>query len=132
MKILYASGEAAPFAVSGGLGDVMGALPAAVFDLLGEGNEVSVILPLYASVLPAYREKMEVECDLTFSLSWRRTGCRIYRLVEGGVTYLFVENHYYFDRPRMYGEMDDGERFAFFSRAVIEFMLQKNRVPKEE
>lgn len=129
MKILYASGEAAPFAVSGGLGDVMGALPAAVSSLLGEGNEVSVILPLYASVLPLYREKMEVECDLSFSLSWRRTGCRIYRLVWGGVTYLFVENHYYFDRPRMYGEMDDGERFAFFSRAVIEFMLQKSRVP---
>lgn len=129
MKILYATGEAAPFAVSGGLGDVMGALPAAVSKLLGEGNEVSVILPLYASVSSAFRDEMEVECDLSFSLSWRRTGCRIYRLEEKGVTYLFVENHYYFDRSRLYGEMDDGERFAFFSRAVIEYMLQKSRVP---
>ena len=120
MKILYATSEANPFAASGGLGDVMGALPAAVSHLLGEGNEVCVILPLYASVAPAFREEMEVECDLVFSLSWRRTGCRIYRLAKDGVDYLFVENHYYFDRPRMYGEMDDGERFAFFSRAGIE------------
>ena len=129
MKVLYVTSEAAPFAASGGLGDVMGALPAAVKKELGEGNEVSVILPLYSAMKECYREKMEVYCDISFSLSWRKTGCRVYRLLWNGVSYYFVENHYYFDRASLYGDFDDGERFAFFSRAVIEFMLQKGQVP---
>ena len=126
MKILYVTSEANPFAASGGLGDVMGALPAAV---AAGGHECSVILPLYDSVKPIHREKLELVLDMSFNLSWRRTGASIYKLSHNGVTYYFVENHYYFERGRLYGEFDDAERFAFFSRAVIEFMLHSGNIP---
>ena len=78
---------------------------------------------------PEYRERLKKTVDLSFKLSWRNTGASIYELEDGGVTYYFVENHYYFDRGRLYGEFDDGERFAFFSTAVIEFMLKTGFVP---
>lgn len=126
MKILYVTSEANPFAASGGLGDVMGALPAAV---AAEGHDCGVILPLYDSVKPIYREKMELVLDMTFDLAWRHTGASVYKLSHNGVTYYFVENHYYFERGRLYGEFDDAERFAFFSRAVIEFMLHSGITP---
>ena len=126
MKILYATSEAAPFAASGGLGDVMGALPQAVAK---SGAEVSVIMPLYATMKTEYRERLELVIDLAFNLSWRRTGASVYKLTEGGVTYYFVENQYYFGRLKLYGEFDDGERFAFFSRAVGEYMLQSGNIP---
>ena len=77
MKILYVTSEANPFVASGGLGDVMGALPAAVAGI--EGNECSVILPLYDSVKPQYREKLELVLDMSFNLSWRQTGASIYK-----------------------------------------------------
>ncbi len=126
MKILYVTSEAGPYAASGGLGDVMGALPRAIAE---KGNEVEVILPLYNTIKPAFREKMELVCDVPFKLSWRETGASIYKLLNNGVTYYFVENHYYFDRGRLYGEFDDAERFAFFSRAVVEFMLYMGNIP---
>ena len=126
MKILYVTSEAGPFAASGGLGDVMGALPAAVCEC---GHEVEVILPLYNTVKPEHRERMEFVCDITFRLSWRQTGATVYKLSHRGVTYFFIENHYYFDRGRLYGEFDDGERFAFFSRAVVEYMLATGDIP---
>ncbi len=126
MKILYASSEAAPFSASGGLGDVMGALPSAVAEA---GSECSVIIPLYRSIDERYRERMELVIDISFSLGWRKTGASIYKLCLGSVTYLFVENHYYFDRDRLYGEFDDGERFAFFSRAIVEYILQSGDIP---
>ena len=127
MKILYVTSEANPFAASGGLGDVMGALPAAVAET--EGNECSVILPLYDSLKPEYREKLELVADISFKLSWRNTGASVYKIEHGKVTYYFVENHYYFERGRLYGEFDDAERFAFFSRAVVEFMLHSGNIP---
>jgi len=126
MKILYVTSEANPFAASGGLGDVMGALPASVAK---EGHDCSVILPLYDSVKPAFREKLELVLDMSFNLAWRHTGASVYKLTHNGVTYYFVENHYYFDRGRLYGEFDDAERFAFFSRAVVEFMLHSGNIP---
>ncbi|MBQ8303124.1 MAG: glycogen synthase [Clostridia bacterium] len=126
MKILYVTSEANPFAASGGLGDVMGALPAAV---AAEGHECAVILPLYDIVKPSVREKMELALDITFNLAWRHTGASIYKIEHNKVTYYFVENHYYFERGRLYGEFDDSERFAFFSRAVVEFMLSSGNVP---
>ena len=127
MKILYVSSEANPFAASGGLGDVMGALPAAVAEV--EGNECSVIIPLYDSLKPEYRQKLQLVLDMNFNLGWRHTGASVYKIVHNKVTYYFVENHYYFERGRLYGEFDDAERFAFFSRAVVEFMLHSGNIP---
>ena len=127
MKILYVTSEANPFAASGGLGDVMGALPAAV--AATEGNECQVILPLYDTMKAEYRAKLELVLDMSFNHAWRNTGASVYKLCHNNVTYLFVENHYYFERGRLYGEFDDAERFAFFSRAVVEYMLHSGNIP---
>ena len=126
MKILYVTSEANPFAASGGLGDVMGALPAAVAE---QGNQCEVIMPLYDTMKQQHRERLELVLDMTFNHSWRHTGASVYKIVENGVTYYFVENHYYFDRGRLYGEFDDAERFAFFSRSVVEYMLHSGNIP---
>ena len=126
MKILYVTSEANPFAASGGLGDVMGALPAAVRE---EGHEAAVIMPLYDTVKEVHRVRLEKVIDISFNLAWRETGASIFKIEENGVTYYFVENHRYFSRGRLYGEFDDAERFAFFSKAVIEFMIQSGNVP---
>lgn len=126
MKILYVTSEANPFAASGGLGDVMGALPSAVSK---QGQDVSVIMPLYDTVKEEYRCKLEKAADIFFKLSWRDTGASVFKLCQGGVTYYFVENHRYFNRGRLYGEYDDAERFAAFSKAVVEFIIQSGEVP---
>ena len=127
MKLLFVTSEANPYAASGGLGDVMGALPAALAE--NSDNEVSVIMPYYNTVSETYRSKMEKVADISFKLSWRSTGASIFSLVDRGVTYYFIENHRYFSRGRLYGEYDDGERFAFFSAAVVEFMIQTGNYP---
>ena len=103
MKILFVASEAAPYALSGGLGDVMGALPVAVSDL-SEDAEVKVIIPLYKSVRDNYAYRLEKVIDLSFSLSWRKTGASVYRIKERNAEYLFIENHRYFDREMLYGE----------------------------
>ena len=121
MKILYVTGEASPFAASGGLGDVMGALPP-VMASYGGNIACEVILPLYKTVKEEYRAKMKKVVDISFNLSWRKTGATIYCYHWHDVDYYFVENHYYFDRDGLYGEGDDGERFAFFSMAVLEYL----------
>lgn len=126
MKILYVTGEAAPYAASGGLGDVMGSLPAEVKKL---GNEVAVILPLYAQISDTHRAKMEKIAEFTMPYGWRQSYCGIFRLIENGVEYYFVDNEQYFKRPTMYGQYDDGERYAYFCHAVIEFMLRTNYIP---
>jgi len=128
MKILYVTGEAAPYAASGGLGDVMGSLPAEV-QALGKGYEVSVILPLYKQVSEKYRAEMEKVCEFVVPYAWRKSYCGIYRLTARGVNYYFVDNEQYFNRPTMYGQYDDGERYAYFAHAVIEFMLHTGYVP---
>ena len=127
MKLLFVTSEANPYAASGGLGDVMGALPAALAE--NTSNEVSVIMPLYNTVSGDYRAKMKKVADISFKLSWRSTGASVFSLVDRDVTYYFIENHRYFDRGRLYGEYDDGERFAFFSAAVVEFMIQTDNYP---
>ena len=127
MKLLFVTSEANPYAASGGLGDVMGALPAALAE--NPDNEVSVIMPYYNTVSETYRSKMKKVADISFKLSWRSTGAYIFSLVDRGVTYYFIENHRYFSRGRLYGEYDDGERFAFFSAAVVEFMIQTGNYP---
>ena len=128
MKILYVASEATPYAASGGLGDVMGALPKSIASDYPDA-EVGVIVPLYDTMKSEHRAGLEKVVDLSFRYGWRNTGATVYKLVNSGVTYYFVENHYYFDRGRLYGEFDDAERFAFFSTAVIEFMLATGNVP---
>lgn len=127
MKVLYVTSEANPYAASGGLGDVMGALPISVAE--NEDITCEVIMPLYDTMKEVYRKDLELVCDLTFKHSWRDTGASVFKLKNGKVTYYFVENHYYFDRGRLYGEFDDAERFAFFSRAVVEYMLYSGNIP---
>ena len=119
-KLLFIGAEAMPFAATGGLGDVMGSLPAAIKEAGGDDVDVRVVMPLYGAVSASWREKMEqlVECEI--SLSWRRQYCGIYSLEKDGVTYYFIDNEYYFRRSSLYGSYDDGERFAFFCKAAIE------------
>lgn len=127
MKILYVTSEAAPYAASGGLGDVMGSLPQEI-KKLGD-HEVAVILPLYKQVGEQHRALMEKAAEFTIPYAWRRSECTIHRLTAAGVDYYFVENARYFDRPAMYGQYDDGERYAYFGHAVIEFMLHTGFIP---
>ena len=128
MKLLYVTGEAAPYAASGGLGDVMGSLPSAVKEY-GEDYEVAVVLPLYAQVSPTHRAAMTRVCEFTFPYAWRTAYCGIYKLTENGVDYYFIDNEQYFKRPAMYGQFDDGERYAYFCHAVIELMLHTGFIP---
>ena len=117
MKILFAASEAAPFIKTGGLADVAGSLPAA---LARAGHEVKVILPLYQGIGQEWRDQMTFCCYFYVTLAWRRSYCGIFSLERDGVTYWFVDNEYYFKRYDVYGHFDDAERFAYFSRAVIE------------
>ena len=126
-KLLFVGAEAMPFAATGGLGDVMGSLPAA---LAATGEvDVRVVMPLYGNVSPAWRQQMKEECITDVWLSWRRQYCGIYSLVKDGVTYYFIDNEYYFNRPALYGQYDDGERFAFFCMATMEMMQRLNYFP---
>lgn len=127
MKILYVTSEANPYAASGGLGDVLGALPRTVAKR--EGYECAVILPMYSQIKEEYRKKMTKVDEFSFYLGWRNLYCGVWSLHESGVTYYFIDNEYYFKRSSMYGQYDDGERFAYFSRAVIEVMLRGIYVP---
>ncbi len=117
MNILFASSEVAPFIKSGGLADVAGSLPQAMAQL---GHDVRVILPLYERIGGEWREQMTFLQNYNIHLAWRTPYCGIFELKRDGVTYYFVDNEYYFKRWEIYGHFDDAERFAFFSRAVIE------------
>ena len=122
-KLLFVGAEAMPFAATGGLGDVLGSLPSAIVEA-GKGEvDVRVVLPLYRAVGEAYRTQMTKVFEGEVSLAWRRQYCGIYSLVKDGVTYYFVDNKYYFDRDTLYGFMDEGERFAFFSKVAAELPM---------
>lgn len=127
MKILYVTSEVTPFAASGGLGDVLGALPRTVAER--DGYECAVILPLYSQIKPEYRQMMKKVDEFYFYLGYRSLYCGIWQIEKDGVTYFFVDNEYYFKRDKMYGQYDDGERFAYFSRAVIEVMAREIFLP---
>ena len=119
MRLLYAVSEAVPFVKTGGLADVAGSLPKA---LSAQGADVRVMLPLYSAIDEKWRQKMEF-CFYTFiTLGWRKQYCGVFRLRHEGVLWYFLDNEYYFRREGIYGEYDDGERFAFFSRAVLEVL----------
>lgn len=126
MKILYASSEALPFLASGGLADVAGALPRA---LVENGVDCRVIMPLYSGIKPELREKMTYLTSFSVPLGWRRQYCGIFTAEYKGVTYYFVDNEYYFKRDGLYGYYDDGERFSYFARAIVEAIAHIDFIP---
>ncbi len=126
-KILFAGAEAMPFAATGGLGDVMGSLPAAL--AAEPDTDVRVIMPLYGQVSDTWRAQMKEEAVFSVDLAWRHLYCGIKSLKKDGVIYYFVDNEYYFKRDALYGSFDDGERFAFFSMAVLEAMAKLDFFP---
>ncbi|WP_297986495.1 glycogen synthase GlgA [Oscillibacter sp.] len=119
MKILYATSEAVPFCKTGGLADVAGSLPAA---LAAEGAEVAVVVPLYRRVRERFGDQLTFLCYDYVNLAWRHVYCGLFALEKDGVIWYFLDNEQYFDRPDLYGYMDDGERFGFFSRAIVRML----------
>ncbi len=117
MKVLFVASEATPFASSGGLGDVAGSLPAALKEC---GSDVRLIMPLYGSVPEEYRARMRYLTNFYIPVAWRSQYCGLFELIYHGTRCYFLDNEYYFKRPGLYGYYDDGERYAFFSRAVLE------------
>ena len=126
MKILYVSSEAFPFCKTGGLADVAGSLPPA---LARNGDEVSVILPLYGQIGQQWRQQMTFRRYIYVDLGWRHQYCGLFSLERDGVTWYFVDNEHYFCRGALYGEFDDGERFAFFCKAVIDLLPSLDWMP---
>lgn len=119
MKILYATSEAEPFIRTGGLGDVSGALPIA---LSKEKQDIRVIMPLYESIPLKYRQTMEFVGSTIVALGWRHQYAGVFTQKLNGVQFYFIDNEYYYKRQRLYGHFDDGERFAFFSKALLEVL----------
>ena len=119
MKVLFAASEAYPFAMSGGLADVAGALPKA---LRSRFVGCRVVMPLYGTVSEEMRSKMKFITHITVPVAWRRQYCGIFEAHIDGVIYYLLDNQYYFKRDTLYGHYDDAERFAFFSRAVLEII----------
>ena len=129
MKILYVASEALPYISTGGLADVVGALPKAVKNALDEKSDIRVVIPLYPSIRDKFAEQLELVCEMNVKLSWRNQYCGIWKTVNNGITFYFIDNLYYFDRKMPYGNYDDGERFAFFSKCVLELMAAMNFYP---
>ena len=119
MKVLYAASEAVPFCKTGGLADVAGSLPPA---LAAQGVETAVILPLYRLVKERFADQLTFLCYDYVDLAWRHAYCGLFSLKKDGVTWYFLDNEQYFGRPELYGCADDGERFGFFSRAVVKML----------
>ena len=121
MRVLFAASEAHPFIKTGGLGDVMGALPKSLVKL---GVDVRVVIPKYKNIKDELKQKLQFVKWFTVSVGWRNQYCGIFQYQYKGVIYYFIDNEYYFNRDGLYGYFDDGERFAFFNRAVLEFIKQ--------
>ncbi|MBE6600563.1 MAG: glycogen synthase [Ruminococcaceae bacterium] len=128
-KILFVGAEIMPFAATGGLGDVLGSLPAAIKAEMGDNGDVRAVMPLYSSVGAKWREQMKEEMVFNMSLSWRNLYCAVYSLEKDGVKFYFIDNEYYFKRNVLYGEFDDGERYAFFCKAVMEMLCRMEWKP---
>ena len=118
MKVLFVAAEAAPFVKVGGLGDVIGSLPKALQD---ENVEARVVLPLYSSI-DRKKYNLQYKQHIFIDLGWRHIYCGIFETEVNGVTYYFIDNEHYFNRSSVYGQDDDGERFAFFSKAALEIL----------
>ncbi|MDR2931604.1 MAG: glycogen synthase [Oscillospiraceae bacterium] len=119
MKILFASSESAPFVKSGGLADVAGSLTRAVRNRM---HACRVVLPLYSDIADLYKDEMKFVVDFSVPLGWRNQYCGVFEYTYGGVKHYFLDNEYYFRRRGIYGFFDDAERFAFFSKAVLEMI----------
>ncbi len=120
-KILFVGSEALPFAATGGLGDVLGSLPAAL-KRADPDTDVRVVIPMYQMVAAKYKAQMTKVAEFTVALSWRRQYCGVWSYEQDGVIYYFIDNEYYFKRASLYGSYDDGERYAYFCKAVMEMM----------
>jgi len=127
-KILIVGAGALPFAATGGLGDVLGSLPAAIASADSE-MDVRVVMPLHSKVGPAFRQQMTKVAEFTVRLAWRCQYCGVYSLAKDGVIYYFIDNEFYFSRNKLYGEFDDAERYAFFCKAVMEMMPKIGFIP---
>ena len=127
-KILFVAAEAVPFASTGGLGDVIGSLPEAIVKT-DKTADVRVVLPLHAKVTTETRKEMTKVAEFTVTLSWRNLYCGVWQLKKGGVTYYFIDNEYYFNRTRLYGEYDDAERYAYFCKAVLDMLPEIDFYP---
>lgn len=128
MKILFVASEVLPFASTGGLADVAGSLPAAI-RRASVTCGARVVMPLYGSIKEKYGSQLKEETVTNVKLAWRNQYCGIYSLKKDGVIYYFIDNEYYFKRDSLYGSFDDGERFAFFGKAVMELMSAVNYYP---
>ena len=126
MKILFVAAEGAPFAKTGGLGDVIGALPKS---LVKNGNEVAVVLPYYDMIDAKFGDQIEDVLYYYTEVGWRHQYVGVKRIVKENVTFYFLDNQYYFYRGHIYGDWDDGERFAFFQLAAIELMEKVDFIP---
>ncbi len=127
IKVLYCASECQPFVASGGLADVAGSLPKAIAEK--GGVDIRVIMPLYGNIKAEYRDKFEYLGNFTVHLSWRQEYCGLFRYFKDGVTYYFIDNERYFKRDTLYGYYDDGERFAYFSKAIVEALPYLNFFP---
>ena len=127
-KILFVSSEAAPFITTGGLGEVVGALPKNLYKT-GKDIDVRIVIPLYEEIMSKFGEKMEFFGKIYVDLGWRHQYCGIFVAREGNVTYYFIDNEYYFKRADCYGFFDDGERFAFFGKAVLDILESIDFIP---
>ena len=120
MKILFAASEAVPFAASGGLADVVGSLPKAI---KSKRHDCRVVMPLYKSVAPEFRDKMVFVTNITVDVSWRKQYCGIFMAIQDGITYYFIDNEYYFYGPKPYEDgIWDLEKFAYFSKAALSIL----------
>ena len=126
MKILFAASEAFPFCKTGGLADVAGSLPVSLAE---NGDQVAVILPLYDKIPYEWRQRMVYRSYIYVDVAWRHQYCGLFVMEYRGVTWYFVDNEHYFRRGRLYGEYDDGERFAFFSKAVVDLLPSLDWMP---
>ncbi|WP_291290744.1 glycogen synthase GlgA [Enterococcus sp.] len=126
MKVLFAAAECAPFFKTGGLGDVVGALPK---ELVKKGVETVVVLPFFTKMAAEYQEQLEDCFSFEVNVGWRKQYCGLKKLVRNDVTYYFIDNLYYFGRENLYDYYDDGERFAFFQLATIEMMERVDFIP---
>lgn len=126
MKVLFAASEAHPFIKTGGLGDVMGALPKSLIKI---GVDVRVIIPKYKNIKEELKQKLQFVKWFTVQVGWRNQYCGVFQYNYKGVIYYFIDNEYYFDRDGLYGYFDDGERFAFFNRAILSLIKEVNWQP---
>ena len=127
-KVLFVASEATPFIATGGLAEVIGSLSKAI--AVNEDFDVRVVIPLYSDISWEYRNKFKYLGNIFVPLAWRNQYCGIFSYESDNVTFYFIDNEYYFKRPGCYGYYDDGERFAFFCRSVMEIMPFLNFYPE--